>query len=212
MNTAASAMLRSNAVFSDCGRYRYWLERVWDLEAPILPWVLLNGSTAGSVRNDPTVRRVIGFTRQWEFGGLWLVNAYAAMATNPRDLLAMDHNADARNRHYILRTIRNAWRYARGLRDTQELPVIVGWGNHGAYRGQDRRVLAWIGRARVPVRLQCLGVTKRGCPPAPVVLRRGHRTRRLLRPANASTDLTTPGRTHWKSRPEPVPLRFPART
>lgn len=169
MNTTALEMHRSNAVFSDCGRYRYWLERIWDLEAPILPWVLLNGSTADSVRNDPTVRRVIGFTRRWEFGGLWLVNAYAAMATKPRELLAMDKNAAGpRNRHYVQKTIRDAWRHARKLRITRELPVIVGWGNHGARGGQDRRVLDWIGRAGVPVRLQCLGVTKLGCPRHPL--------------------------------------------
>ena len=168
MKTTASGIFRSNAIFSDCGRYRYRLERIWDLGAPILPWVLLNGSTAGSVRNDPTVRRVIGFTRQWEFGGLWLVNAYAAMATNPRDLLAMDNNAGPRNRHYVRRTIRDAWQHARKLRDMQELPVIVGWGNHGAHGGQDRRVLDWIGRAGAPVRLQCLGVTKLGCPRHPL--------------------------------------------
>ena len=168
MNTKAPGMIRSNAIFSDCGHYRYWLERIWDLEAPILPWVLLNGSTADSVRNDPTVRRIIGFTRQWEFGGLWLANAYAAMATNPRDLLAMDHNAGPRNRHYVQRTIRDAWRYALKLRHTKELPVIVGWGNHGANGGQDRRVLDWIRRAGVPVRVQCLGVTKLGCPRHPL--------------------------------------------
>lgn len=161
-------MLRSDAVFSSCGRYRYWLERIWDLESPILPWVLLNGSTAGPVRNDPTVRRVIGFTREWEFGGLVLVNAYAAMATNPRDLLAMDNNTGPRNPHFVQTAIRDAWRYAQKLRDTQELPVIVGWGNHGAHGGQDRRVLAWIGHAGVPVRLQCLGVTKLGCPRHPL--------------------------------------------
>ena len=161
-------MVRSNAVFSDCGRYRYWLERIWNLDAPILPWVLLNGSSADSARNDPTVRRVIGFTRRWQFGGLWLVNAYAAMATNPRDLLAMDDNAGPRNRHFVQRTIRDAWRHARKLRETQELPVIVGWGNHGARGGQDRRVLDWIGRTGVPVRLQCLGVTKPGCPRHPL--------------------------------------------
>lgn len=161
-------MVRSNAIFSDCGRFRYWLERIWDPERPILPWVLLNGSTAGSVRNDPTVRRVIGFTRKWRFGGLWLVNAYAAMATKPRDLLAMEENVGPLNRSYVRKTVRDAWRHARNLSDTPELPVIVGWGNHGAHGGQDRRVLEWISGAGVPVRLQCLGVTKQGCPRHPL--------------------------------------------
>ena len=168
MKTSSIELVRSNATFSGCGRYRYWLERIWDPERPILPWVLLNGSTAGAVRNDRTVSRVIGFTWQWKFGGLWLVNAYAAMATKPRDLFAMDDNVGPRNRHYVRKTIRDAWRHAQRLSDSPELPVIVGWGNHGARGQQDRRVLDWIARAGVPVRLQCLGVTKQGCPRHPL--------------------------------------------
>ena len=161
-------MVRSDAIFSDCGRYRYWLERIWDLGKPILLWVLLNGSTAGSVRNDPTVKRVIGFTKHWEFGGLWLVNAYAAMATKPRDLLAMDDNVGPRNRYYVQKTVRDAWQRTRDLSKSHESPVIVGWGNDGAQGDQDLRVLEWILHAGVPVRLQCLGVTRRGCPRHPL--------------------------------------------
>ena len=161
-------IVRSDAIFSDCGRYRYWLERIWDLERPILPWVLLNGSTAGSIRNDPTVKRVISFTRQWEFGGLWLVNAYGAVATKPRDLFAMEDNVGPCNRHYVQKAICDANRHARSLTETPELPVVVGWGNHGANGEQDRRVLDWISRAGVQVRLQCLGVTKLGCPRHPL--------------------------------------------
>ena len=163
-------MVRSDAIFSDCGRYRYWLERIWDLEKPILPWVLLNGSTADAVRNDPTVSRAIGFTRRWDFGGLWLVNAYAAMETKPRNLLAMDDNVGPRNRYHVQKTVRDAWRHARETSDATELPVIVGWGNHGTRGNQDLRTLDWIARAGAPVRLQCLGVTKRGCPRHPLYL------------------------------------------
>lgn len=168
MTAAATKMIRSDAVFSDCGRYRYWLERIWELERPILPWVLLNGSTAGATRNDPTVNRVIGFTRQWGFGGFWLVNAYAAVATKPRDLFAMDDSVGPCNRQYVHKAICDAWRHARSLTDTPELPVMVGWGNHGARGDQDRRVLDWISRAGAPVRLRCLGVNKPGCPRHPL--------------------------------------------
>ena len=168
MKADSTNLIRSDAVFSDCGRYRYWLERIWDLQRPILPWVLLNGSTAGTVRNDPTVKRVIGFTRRWNFGGLWLVNAFAGVATKPVDLFAMDDKVGPLNRHYVQKTIRDAWQHTCSLTDTPELPVVLGWGNHGARGEQDRRVLDWISRAGAPVRLQCLGVTKRGCPRHPL--------------------------------------------
>ena len=168
MKAYSTNLIRSDAVFSDCRRYRYWLERIWDLRRPILPWVLLNGSTAGTVRNDPTVKRAIGFTRRWNFGGLWLVNAFAGVATKPVDLFAMDDNVGPLNRHYVQKTIRDAWQHARSLTVTPELHVVLGWGNHGARGEQDRRVLDWISRAGAPVRLQCLGVTKRGCPRHPL--------------------------------------------
>ena len=159
---------RSSAIFSDCGRYRYRLERIWDRDGLILPWVLLNASKADSIRNDPTVTRVIGFTRRWGFGGLWLVNAYAAVATKPRDLFAMDDNVGPRNRHHVQETIRNAWRHARSGSGTSRLPVIAGWGNHGAHGGHDHRVMNWILSAGPPVRVECLGVTRLGCPRHPL--------------------------------------------
>ena len=161
-------MVRSDAIFSDCGRYRYRLERIWDPEKLILPWVLLNASTAGSTRNDPTVTRVIGFTRRWGFGGFWLVNAYAAVATKPQDLFAMGDNVGPCNRHYVQATICEAYRQARILSESAEFPVIAGWGDHGARGNQDLRVLEWILRAGAPVRIQCLGVTKLGCPRHPL--------------------------------------------
>ena len=179
-------MIRSDAVFSRCGRYRYWLERVWDLRKPILPWVLLNGSTAGKATNDPTVVRLIGYSRRWNYGGLWLVNAYGAMATRPQDLFAMDDNLGSRNRFYLQQTIRDAYsgtqepigEYHGTLRIEpasepidRTLPVIVGWGNHGARLGHDRRVMDWIRNAGPPVGIQCLGVTKTGCPVHPLYRR-----------------------------------------
>ncbi|EUA17283.1 hypothetical protein I552_0484 [Mycobacterium xenopi 3993] len=53
------------AVFSPCRRYRYRLVRVWDSTQPRLGWVMLNSSDANEHRDDPTVRRTIGFARAW---------------------------------------------------------------------------------------------------------------------------------------------------
>ena len=164
-------IVQSTATFSDCGRYRYRLGRVWDIGRPMLPWVLLNGSVADAKRNDPTVVRVIGFTYRWGFGGLWLVNAYAAMATRPRDLFAMDDNIGEHNQHYVQRTIRDANRQWESLGRNCPLPIIVGWGNHGKRAGHDQRVMRWIRQAGPPVSVQCLGVTKQDCPLHPLYLR-----------------------------------------
>ncbi len=171
MKQASTEIVRGDATFSDCGRYRYRLERIWNPQVPILPWVLLNASRADSHRDDPTVRRVTGFTRRWKFGGLRLVNAYAAAATKPRDLFAMEDNIGPDNQRFVQETIRDACRHARSCAGMARLPVIVGWGNHGARDGHDHRVLDWILGAGTPVSVECLGLTRLGCPRHPLYCR-----------------------------------------
>lgn len=59
------------------GRYRYLLWRTWDMTRPRLLWVLLNPSTADDQTDDPTLRRCIRFSRDWQYGGLEIVNLFA---------------------------------------------------------------------------------------------------------------------------------------
>jgi hypothetical protein len=56
----------SEAVYSDCERYRYLLTRVWG-SGPKALFVMLNPSTATEVQNDPTVERCERRAR----AGLW---------------------------------------------------------------------------------------------------------------------------------------------
>ena len=51
-------------------RYRYWLEREVAPGLPgILDFICLNPSTADAETDDPTVRRMVGFARQWGTAG-----------------------------------------------------------------------------------------------------------------------------------------------
>ena len=164
-------MICGSAIFSDCGRYRYRLERIWDPQKPIVPWVLLNASTADANRNDPTVTRLIGFTRRWNFGGFVLVNAYAAVATRPRDLFAMVDNVGKENQYHVQTAIRDSQAKLHLFARARRLAVIVAWGNHGRRYGHDRTVMNWIRSVDPPVGIQCLGVTKPGCPVHPLYRR-----------------------------------------
>lgn len=78
------------AVFSGCGMYRY---RLWREIAPVywaekgtVVFIMLNPSTADSLKDDSTVRRCRGFTRRWGFSRLEVVNLFAFCATDPNDL------------------------------------------------------------------------------------------------------------------------------
>lgn len=86
----ADLFVKSDAGLSGCGAYRWWLSRHWDDERPTCAWVMLNPSTADALFDDPTIRRCVGFSRRWGFGGLVVVNLYAYRVTSPHALRLAD--------------------------------------------------------------------------------------------------------------------------
>ena len=78
--------MRGQAGFSRCRRYRYWLRRDWDRALPQCAFIGLNPSTADAQTDDPTLRRCMGFARQWGYGSLLLVNLFGFRATDPAAL------------------------------------------------------------------------------------------------------------------------------
>ena len=148
--------VRSDALISQCGRYRYWLTRTWDADKPPVCWVMLNPSTADASADDPTIRRCMAFARAWGAGGIVVVNLFALRATDPRELRAQPFNVIGPD---------NDWHI---LASTEGRRVIAAWGAHGGQSARDRRVMRLLeGRDVV-----CLGVTKDGFPRHPLYVRR----------------------------------------
>lgn len=146
------------AVFSDCRRYRYWLDRGLGDDGPTSVFVMLNPSTADCHRNDPTVRRCIGFARRWNCSRLIVTNAFALRSTDPRALRAVSDPVGEGN----LDAIKDAVAVAR---DTYG-PIVVAWGQHGGLNDHDETVLGWIESAGgKPL---CLGTTRAGFPRHPL--------------------------------------------
>ncbi|MFM7320548.1 MAG: DUF1643 domain-containing protein, partial [Armatimonadota bacterium] len=84
-----SDAVRGWATLSECGRYRYRLERRWSGEpddGDAVVFVGLNPSTADAGSDDPTLRRCVGFARAWGFPAVVLVNGFALRAADPRAL------------------------------------------------------------------------------------------------------------------------------
>ena len=73
----------TGANFSRCRQFRYTLWRRWDKTLPPVMMIGLNPSTADAHRNDPTIRRCIGFAKRWGHGGLVMTNLFAFRATYP---------------------------------------------------------------------------------------------------------------------------------
>ena len=79
-------IVKLGAEFSRCRTWRYSLTREWG-ELPPLVWMLLNPSMADEFRDDPTIRRCIGFSMVLGFGGCVILNLFALRSTYPCSLM-----------------------------------------------------------------------------------------------------------------------------
>lgn len=155
----AARQMERTAVISACGAYRYSLTRRWS-EAPLLPFVMLNPSTADAKEDDPTIRRCIGFARREGAGGLIVANLYALRSPAPEALWASRDPIGPEN-----------WRMLVGLAAqaiAPSLPIICAW---GALARQDQIDGALRMFQTAGARLACLGRTQRGAPRHPLYVR-----------------------------------------
>jgi hypothetical protein len=152
------------ACFSTCGRYRWWLERQWAPERPRLLFIGLNPSRADGQRDDPTLRRLLGFAERWGYGALEVLNLFARIGPSPALLhrAADPVGADT-----------DAWIQAR-LAAQPEAALWLGWGNRGSWACRDQAVLAllqtWLAAESTGRPCLCLGVTASGRPRHPLYL------------------------------------------
>jgi hypothetical protein len=157
----------SDAVISDDGLYRYVLSRRWD-GGPVLPWIMLNPSTADASRNDPTLTRVIRQTirrrlRGIPYGGACVLNAYALRSPHPSVLRGHPDPVGPDNDTWIGRLAENMV-MTHVLDGETTGPVVVAWGANHLTAERVPRVMELL--AGVPV--VCLGVTASGAPVHPL--------------------------------------------
>jgi hypothetical protein len=127
-NTADLCGGLSLATISECGRYRYHLERSWASKPDYLLWVMLNPSTADATKNDATIRRCIGFAQRLGYTGILVGNLYALRATNPRALRAPPGGIDA------VGPENNRWLRMLAGRASK---IICAWGQTGPDANRD---------------------------------------------------------------------------
>ena len=144
------------AVFSDDRRYRYLLRRRVGESGKRVLFIMLNPSRADETRNDATIRRCIGFARDWGFGVLEVVNLFALMSTDPKALLQADDPIGPDNDDAILSALK--------LADT----VVLAWGNHALDHAE--RATDVTAMARQATQPYCLGLTMKDAPKHPLRL------------------------------------------
>ena len=144
------------AVFDANDKYRYSLCREWSAYHPRIVFVMLNPSTADEQKNDPTIRRCMGFARAWKFGSMEVVNLFAYKATNFKDLFNVSDPVGAENNRFIMQALERC------------STVVLGWGTRGTLRGRDRQVMSLLAGRND---LHCLGITKNGQPRHPLYVK-----------------------------------------
>ncbi len=156
----------AGATISPCGKYRYVLWRKFKNIGKKICWICLNPSVADSVVDDPSLTRMMSFSKREGAAEIFVLNLFAFRATDPRDLRAAAKNkfdvTGPENLNYV----------AQILGDSDF--CIAGWGNGGSLMRAGRRMMESIDAInanfsaldRVPI--LCLGVTKHGHPLHPL--------------------------------------------
>lgn len=122
----------------------------------MIGFVGLNPSTADGTEDDPTLRRLMGFSRRWGFGGLVLVNLYAYRATDPKRLRQVADPVGPRTDFFIRKAL------------SQVEQVVVCWGASGASDGRAEHVMRRLRQGSAKV--VCLGTNADGSPKHPLYL------------------------------------------
>jgi hypothetical protein len=148
-----------SAIISNCGQYRYRLDRPGDFTATRGPavFIMLNPSTADATTDDRTIGRCRAFAQAWGCNGLVVANLYAFRATRPADLWLAPDPVGPENDEYLLQVAAEAGQ------------IVCAW---GADARADRVAAVTSMLVDAGAVLRCLGTTKlTGAPRHPLYVR-----------------------------------------
>jgi len=74
------------AEFSIDKKDRYSLKREWDKSKNQILYIMLNPSMADDKNDDPTIRRLINFTKKYNYGGFLVGNIFTKITPNPKEV------------------------------------------------------------------------------------------------------------------------------
>jgi len=155
-----------SAELSECGRYRWWLRRSWQLWKDgmhvqgkgVCCFVMLNPSIADGAQDDPTIRRCIGFARSWGYDTLSVRNLFPWRATDPKELFHAE-------------TVTGGSRGDTELLSACTADLLVAAWGAGVPFNRDKEVLAMFAKHCPDKPIACLGVTKNGSPRHPLYVK-----------------------------------------
>lgn len=145
--------LLKGADFSECGKYRYRLWRIWDKSLPKAMVIGLNPSTANGDTDDQTIGNLRRILSKLGYGGFYMMNCWAYIATKP-EFLKINPMSEAWNNDLITITA------------VECQTIIFAWGNFKIIQemGRDKELIEMFPNAK------CFGFNKNGTPMHPLAL------------------------------------------
>jgi hypothetical protein len=141
----------NGASFSEDRTHRYALWRDWAPGARCL-FIGLNPSVADHEKDDPTIRKCIGFAKRWGYNGIYMLNLFTQITTDPKQLKPEPLTAEA-------------WRSMAGDACSAG-KVICCWGAFKEAENGLERIKHCLQFAGVRT-VYCLGRTTSGAPRHP---------------------------------------------
>lgn len=141
--------IKSEAKFSECGKYRYMLSHTWDETKQSIVFIGLNPSTATAEMDDPTIRRVKRFAKDWGYGGVHMMNLFAWVTPYPDELLKCADPIGENDKYF---------KFISKLQPD----ILFAWGSFKEAKGRAKIVSEMFPNA------VCLGFTKDGSPKHPL--------------------------------------------
>jgi len=140
-------MASAGADFSNDRKYRYRLWRIWDDSLPRAMLIGLNPSTANENKNDNTINILIRVMTTLGYGGFYMMNCFAFIASKP-ELLKHNQLSDEWNNNFLIVT-------AGECSD-----VIFAWGSFEIIKetGRDKELMELFPNAL------CFGHNQNGTP------------------------------------------------
>lgn len=147
------ADLKKGADFSEDGKYRYRLWRIWDESKPKAMCIGLNPSTANAEKDDATIRNLIKIISHLGYGGFYMMNCFAFITSKP-ELLQFNPMSDEWNNNMLTITA------------SQCQDVIFAWGNFKVIydNKRDKELIEMFPNAK------CFGLSKSGAPLHPLAI------------------------------------------
>ncbi|WP_175837081.1 DUF1643 domain-containing protein [Burkholderia anthina] len=97
-----------SAIISNCGTYRYRLEREVGFDGPTYAFIGINPSTADASIDDATVRKWIGFVSRWGGRKFIVGNVFALRATDVGALASADDPVGPMNDAHLASILHDA--------------------------------------------------------------------------------------------------------